>query len=251
MSSCQGEPKDFVVRRFGLIVALLILSMVEVHAGLRPEIGLKSGLAISSTYGDSWSSSLASHSGFTGGVFFPIPLNRDVVFQVEVLYSSRELRRTYSLAIFPGQANFSENDRVSYIEFPALLKFPFPSGHSLRTSLYLGGSVAIKLKAQAEGSYTMVGDQVIPNGSYAVPISNAKSSDFGPVVGVDASLAISKRCRLYGDIRYDYGLSKLFEDVDPGTITVGGNAPVADLTSGRALDLKHTGLSFNLGLSWR
>lgn len=251
MASWEGEPKDFVVRKFGLIVALMILSMVEVHAGLRPEVGLKSGLAISSTYGDSWSSAPTSHSGFTGGVFFPIPLNRDVTFQIEVLYSSRELRRTYSLAIFPGRANFSETDRVSYIEFPALLKFPCPSGSSLRTSLYLGGAVAIKLKAQAEGTYTMVGDQVIPNGSYAAPISNAKSSDFGPVVGVDASLAVSKRIRIYGDIRYDYGLNKLFEDVDPGTITASGDAPVANLTSGRALDLKHTGLSFSLGLSWR
>jgi hypothetical protein len=247
----EWEFDKLSVKRSGFVLGCLIILTSLAQAGFRPELGLKSGLIVSSTYGNSWSSSITPHTGFSGGVFFPIPLNRDITLQLEVQYVSRDFHRKYSQTFIAGTVNFDEADKLSYLEIPVLLKFPFPFHRKFHSGLYLGGSVAIQLKASARGDYAVIGEAVIPNGAFSAPIPNARKLDFGPIFGTDASFDLNSNLRIYTDFRMIFGLRNMFTNVTPGLAGTEVTDPVANLATGQALQLKHTSLIFSLGVSWR
>lgn len=216
----------------------------------RTELGVKAGLTNAGVYGNSRNDAMSNRSGICGGVYFALSVNRDVSIQTELLYVSRGMHRSYTIGYFAGEASFTETDKITCLELPVLLKFPFPRMGAFRPGMYFGGSAIFKLSARASGDIKVTGDPILQPGPFSDKIPNAKSFDFGPVVGVDASFGKESGPCVRADIRFSFGLRGQYRD-DPSIASgTAHGSPVVDLSNGRALDLKYTGIGITLAFGW-
>jgi hypothetical protein len=107
--------------------------------------------------------------------------------------------------IYYSQKGASEDDvylNLSYLDIPVLAKWTPAMAGEVKPNLYGGVSLGILLSAEFEND----GDTLDIKDDTA-------GMDLGLVFGVGADMVVSGQ-KLNGDIRYNMGLSKLYEEGD-------------------------------------
>jgi len=92
--------------------------------------------------------------------------------------------------------------KVNYLEIPVLAKLSIPTKGTVKPSLFVGPSLAIKLSSKAKWEYAGESEEE--------DIEELKSTDFGLVFGGGVDFALGQG-KLTIDARYTLGLTKVGE----------------------------------------
>ena len=130
-------------------LALLLLGLAMLRPGLLPAqrlqsfIGIELGYSASDLTG-SGASGIEIRNGALTGAYFSTPLAGWLLFQPELLFTSRGGRTTVRLLDTGEIADY--NLDLTYIEAPVLLRafLPFPT-RRVRTSLFAGSFPALRI----------------------------------------------------------------------------------------------------------
>ena len=142
-------------------------------------------------------------AGFTGGLWAMFGISERFAVQGEALYSMKGSR------IVSGK-NKVEFD-LQYVEFPLLLKMRSVEDMAVKPSIYAGPIVCFKVADNVTREYRepdvplTLADQTI----YSMPAegtSDARSFDYGFVVGIDFNLVEDKAIF---DVRYTHGMKTI------------------------------------------
>lgn len=174
-----------------LLFFIFSLFIISAHAQVR--FGLKSGLNISTFYGDD-AVDLDSKQGFVGGFFITYQSENLFVLQPEVSYSTKGATAKIE--------NINFTLAYDYIEIPILLKFPFnlADNQSIKPVLFAGPFVALNTKAKITATVNGESEQK--------DIPSVTPRDFGFQFGGGVGFNLGKY-ELGLDIRYTLGLASV------------------------------------------
>lgn len=143
------------MKKYSAITLLLLLTSVISHAQIRTSLGFKGGAAFSKFNGKSISSAETSVGPTIGG-FASLGFADFLDFQFEMLYTQMGGSYRYD--------SVSYDPKLSYLEFPLLLKIKIPLGGSVYPFAYIGESAGFKIgettnQKAAGGTLKPAGDQ--------------------------------------------------------------------------------------------
>jgi hypothetical protein len=177
---------------------LFIISLFIISAQAQVRFGLKSGLNISSFYGDD-AGDLDSKLGFVGGFFISYQSKNLFILQPEVSYTMKGATAKIE------SANFSLS--YDYIEIPILFKFEFPltDNPNIKPAVFAGPFVAFKTKAKV--TLSVNGETEDADIKYVAP------RDYGFQIGGALGVNLGKY-ELGFDVRYILGLTSVDTSVN-------------------------------------
>jgi len=222
-----------------LLFVIWSISAVTVAAFPRPDFGAKLGFNATGMIGDDVDKTSYPKKGFVGGAFVRWDMTPRINLQVELLYTQRG---TESLMNNLGLID-TLTIKLDYLEIPVLLRFELPLPGKVKPNFLFGPAIAFNVSAK-----TTTDD----NSSFydsEQEIVNARGTEFSIILGAGIDFTLGKGT-LVLDTRYNIGLTKAFEDVDPGTEYAEDEIPFIFTDSGEALDLKNGGFSFMIGYAF-
>lgn len=175
-----------------------IFSLFLISAQAQVRFGLKSGLNISTFYGDD-TEGLDSKLGFVGGFFISYQSKNLFILQPEVSYTTKGATAKIE------SANFTLS--YDYIEIPILFKFEFPldDNPSIKPAVFAGPFVAFKRKAKII---------VSANGeTEEADIKSVAPRDYGFQIGGALGFNLGKN-ELGFDVRYILGITSVDTSVN-------------------------------------
>jgi len=273
-------------RLLSLTVSALILIASPVmpqpiESGI--ELGVKGGLNLATMSGDltGWPKTLreydwsgADYSDNYGnssrslarfGLFATFHVNEAFAVQTECSYVQMGVEGSGEADIAAGTlheiAKITETVSLTYLEIPLLLKYKIPLQGSVQPAVFFGPALAIKTAATNETridvTFQTPTDTALLHGAGEPDIDNAKSTDFGLVLGGDVGIKIGQ-ARLYVDARYTIGFSQQFEDVSPDDVPDINIAdpwpdefPLVNNETGKACQLKNRAFSVMIGVAFQ
>ncbi len=223
---------------FALGLAVILVSALTARAN-EITFGIRGGLNISTLTGDDADMlglplddltlepteySPEPIVGLSIGGFINIPLNDTLSFQPEILYTQKGAKYdlsytdTYDWAGSTIEENLEQEfvEKLSYLEFPLLLKATFSEEGKLRPILYAGPSIGFNVSARLEYDieYIEKVDGVIdPLESY----SDSGDEDLDDISSVELGLTIGGGFEINNftiDARYNMGLTSLDDGGD-------------------------------------
>jgi len=162
------------------VVFTLAVGAPRVWAQHGTEVGLRGGVSVASASFDPDTFDESNRTGFVGGPFVNFDMGA-LGFQVAGLYNAKGV-----------ETNVGQLD-LKYIEIPAVVKFGIPLA-VLKPSVFGGAAVAFRTGCAID-------DVACPDAAF-------KSTDFLAVVGADVAVYLGP-VSLWGDARYDIGLSEI------------------------------------------
>ena len=178
------------------IYTLLLLSLMfySSHAQIATSLGFKGGVAFSKFNGESVSDA-ETNAGPTIGGFANLGFANFADFQIEALYTQIGGRYTYQNQVY--------DPKLSYLEFPLLLKIKIPIGESIYPYAFIGESVGFKV-----GENT----NLIENTGISQPIADQfKGVNLTTIYGAGIDLE-SEFAVFSVDLRYGNGMINILND---------------------------------------
>lgn len=181
------------------ITGMLSLLCTDVTVAQYRRAGIKGGLNVSNLYMNDVSDENARY-GFNVGVYGQVVSSETAALQLELLYSTKGAKSTYS-----GAFNQEVTYNLNYLDLPVLAVIKL--GKS--AEIHLGGYASYLLSA----NISYAGDVV--NGVQEIDKDNLKSFDYGLVGGVGFNFG-----QVQVGARYNYGLVKI-ADSDAARASLG------------------------------
>ena len=191
--------KRLIITIFAIVVVFTLSSASVSAQGLTA--GLKAGMNIANVHGDdvklaeALGFEVSSNIGLCAGGFITYTLNDMFAIQPELLFTMKGAK-------IEG-AGYKETVKVNYLEIPVLAKLSIPTPGTVKPSLFVGPSLAIKLSAKVEW------EEAGESGEEDIS-EEVKSTDFGLVFGGGVDFALGQG-KLTIDARYTLGLTKVRE----------------------------------------
>lgn len=179
-----------------VLIAFCFLTTV---ATAQMQLGPKLGLNISNLHGNDAGES-KSKLGFTVGAFFNVKLNDYLAIQPEVYYTTKGAKDT---TIYDNQS-YDYTFALEYVEIPLLVKVLIPLGSKIRSTIFVGPSIAFNSSAKVKTDV----DGVILEADY----DYIKSTELGLVLGAGIGFPMGKN-EIGFDARYNLGLTTI-DDLD-------------------------------------
>jgi hypothetical protein len=185
------------------VLALVWGSASASHA--QTVVGLHVGASIADLMGDDVED-VETHTGIYAGATVHLSLNDRLGVVLGAGYTQKG-----------AELNDPEVDgtlKLDYVEFPALLRFTFPSSGHVAAYLQAGGAVGLRSRCEVEGS----------EGSVTATVDcdeiglELEKTDWGAVVGAGLAIDVTDRIDLVLDGFYTFGLVKLDDDPDPDDV---------------------------------
>ena len=190
------KQEEKMIRKMMLCVCMLLSVWM-----LRGEVGVKAGIEMSnfSLSKDIANTEFNSRKSLKLGAFASIGLTGGLSLQPEFYYTQKgtEVREGTVLALY----------KLSYMEFPVLLKYRFPSTGRSLFSLFTGPYYA--LNTTASGELKINGED---RGGIPDLKENVAGSDYGLVIGGEFGYRLGKG-RLILDLRFSLGLMNIGKNV--------------------------------------
>ena len=167
---------------------------------------------------------LKSRIGFSVGGFITFNINEMFAIQPEVLYTMKGVRYEEEMM---GDT-LKVWIKLDYLEIPVLVKIMPGTQGSVKPYLFAGPVVAIKVSSKVKAEFAGESDEE--------PIEEGlKGTDFGFILGagVDFGLGASGKGKMTLDVRYNLGLSTIF-----------------DVEEGETVDIKNGAFSLMVGFSF-
>jgi len=193
--------KRIIITIFAIVVVFTLSSASVSAQGLTA--GLKAGMNIANIHGDNVEDVWDSKIGICAGGFITCSLSDLFAIQPELLFTMKGSKAE--------EAGMKITMKLNYLEIPVLAKVTIPTPGTVKPSLFVGPSLAIKLSGRAK--VESAGE------SEEADIEDLKSTDFGLVFGggVDFALGMGK---LTVDARYTLGLTTTREPEDGEEVDV-------------------------------
>ncbi len=176
--------------------AILALSMFSsiVIAGEVGEIhyGIKGGVGLAKAWGDDVSDDAKFKLGANIGAFMNYRLHEMFVVQPEVFYAMKGWEEE-------PEGLDAITVKMDYVDIDVLAKLTVPMEGMVKPCVFVGPYLGINVAATWE-----VGDE-------SEDIDNAKSTDFGVVMGGGVDFELENGILIILDVRYSLGLTNIFE----------------------------------------
>ena len=177
-----------------LIILLALLSSIS-YAQIQTSLGFKGGVAFSKFNGNSVSNA-ETNTGPTIGGFASLGFAEFVDFQIEMLYTQMGGKYKYDSVTY--------DPKLSYLEFPLLLKIKIPLGGSIYPFAYIGESAGFKV-----GEVT---NEIQSSDGSSVPVDDQFSKfNLSTIYGAGIDLE-SEFVILTLDFRYSNGMINVLQD---------------------------------------
>jgi hypothetical protein len=161
-----------------------------------------------------------SKTGFVGGVYATVHINKQFGVRLEGLYSKKggKGKNSGSLDVYDpsdayvGSVDISGENTVTldYFEIPLLAVVSFPVGSTATFDVFAGPALAFNTKAEVVFEMTLSGFGESETDKETVDIKDdIEGTDFGGVLGAGFTFPLSTVV-LFGEARMTYG----FKDVD-------------------------------------
>jgi len=201
---------------FPLLLALASVAL-PLRAGTHAAAGVKAGIALSGLTSTAegfqyylgyelGGLSVGVLQGFQAGFFKAFDLSRRLQLQPEIVYALRggdaSTTTLYDDIVY--------RIRISYVEFPLLLKYRMWSRGAFSVAVFAGPYAALKLKAEKCSR--------IWNEEESARIENVKTFDYGIILGLSGEHQ-SRLGRVLLDLRAGYGLNNIVAPL-PGAIPI-------------------------------
>lgn len=231
-----------------LIAIIVIIMFASPGAQAENHFGVRAGVNTAMMVGDGLDEFHGeSIHGHMFGVYSIFPLNNDCEFQLELLLSQRGFKRFYSMGIWGGRIDLEETIKLTYVEFPVLVKFPTPPILGAKLGFYLGPSLGWRLKASCAAEYEVIDSDALSDGTFDLDVMNAHRFDLGLVVGTDITIAVAGP-KIVFDVRFTTGSRDVFLDEDLPIEIPNGSYPIVNLSTGVAPLLTTKAFSFSIGV---
>lgn len=169
---------------------------------------------VTQDYGD-------SKPGFVGGAYAAVHINDQFGIRLEGLYlkkggkgdNSGQLDVYDDFDVYQGTITVSGENTVAldYFEFPLLGVVSFPVGDAATFDIFAGPVLAFNTNAELEQEVTLSANGYSETESEKIDISDdTKGTDFGGVLGAGITFKL-ERVSLFGEVRYEYGFTKIIE----------------------------------------
>ena len=152
-------------------------------------------------FGDEWTVTNKTRTGFLGGAYYHLPLSGKFGIQVEGLWAKRGMKQEFSTDVFAADVSWGLN----YVEFPLLMRWsPSPGG---KTGFFciLGAVIGLNTSADMTVSSGDESDTVNEGADF-------KSTAYSAVGGIGLETRIADTTSLHEQARYQLGLSSVLED---------------------------------------
>lgn len=175
------------------VLALLMFSSVVI-AGEVGEIhyGIKGGVGLAKAWGDDVPDDAKFKLGANVGAFMNYRLHEMFVIQPEVFYAMK------GWEVEPEGLD-AITVKMDYVDIDVLAKLTVPMEGMIKPCVFAGPYLGINITADQE-----VGDE-------SQEIENAKSTDFGVVLGAGVDFEMENGIIIILDVRYSLGLMNVFE----------------------------------------
>jgi hypothetical protein len=217
------------IRKLGVMVAGAFLAFAlsasaqeqqtTVETGLRPKLGIKGGLNLTTLYSSDVSTSHMK-AGFNAGIFAKLPVTRGFSIQPELLYSLKGAKSTYNNFV---QGNGEYRFNLGYIEMPVLAVVNIAPNFNLQA----GGYAAYLTNANVKN----VNNNGDVQGATDLNADNFNRWDFGLAGGAAFDIE-----NFTIGARYNYGLSQIGKS--------------GSLSGQFAQGMKNAGFSFYIGFGF-
>jgi hypothetical protein len=190
------------MKKFVLIIVILILLILSLVTRNFAEIGIKNGINITDLHISIRIPYLKFQPGWTWlfGVFYAFNLSKNAALQPEIFYTQKG---GISKETFSGES-ITTNHKLSYIELPVLLKFKIPLESPTQPVFLLGPYAAYRLSAKAVQT-AFGGRENINLEKYT------KKWDLGLILGAGLEFNF-KKIRLLLETRYSFGFTNIARD---------------------------------------
>jgi opacity protein-like surface antigen len=175
------------------VLALLMFSSIVI-AGEVGEIhyGVKGGVGLAKAWGDDVPDDAKFKLGANVGVFMNYRLHEMFVVQPEVFYAMK------GWEVEPEGLD-AITVKMDYVDIDVLAKLTVPMEGMIKPCVFVGPYLGINIAADQE-----IGDE-------SQEIDNAKSTDFGVVLGAGVDFEMENGVIIILDLRYSLGLVNVFE----------------------------------------
>jgi hypothetical protein len=157
-------------------------------------IGLTAGATFNSINGDDAEDFFDSRTGFVGGAYVNFPLGGSLSVEPALLYTMKG-------ADIP---DFDTELNADYIQIPILLRYSFGAG-GVKPAIFAGPAASFQVGCDFSGDV---------EGSCEDELASPETVQWDGIVG--AGLGFGK---LGVDVRYEFGLSDVYEDFDAKNAT--------------------------------
>jgi outer membrane protein W len=184
---------------FALLLAGLIAATAT-SAGAQIDLGVRAGLSVSTFLG-SQDPDFSSRLNFTGGLTLRHDLSRNLSIQPEIVYAVKGAATETEIDGVPAEVSFS----ITYLEFPALIRYSFSPRSSISPVVAAGPSVA--WNADARVRFRAVGSDL----EFTESDDSVASFDMG--VAAEAGVDVKWDLRtVSAAVRYTFGVTDLTDD---------------------------------------
>jgi hypothetical protein len=194
-----------------LMIAVAVLALLLVSAPLfaaeagEIHYGIKAGGIMAKAWGDDVPDEASWKFGVNAGAFMNYRLNDMFVVQPEAFYAMKGWKYDIS---DEDLGDYSVNVKLDYIDIDVLAKLTVPMEGKIKPAIFVGPYVGIKASAKMEVE------------DVSEDIDNAKSTDFGVVLGGEVGYELGNGMMILLDVRYSMGMVNIFdvpEDAPAGT----------------------------------
>ena len=197
--------KRIIITIFAIVVVFTLSSASVSAQGVTG--GLKAGMNIANIHGDNVEDVWDSKIGICAGGFITCSLSNLFAIQPELLFTMKGSKAEEEVL---GET-MKVTMKLNYLEIPVLAKLSIPTPGTVKPSLFVGPSLAIKLSGRAKVEYAGESEEA--------DIEDLKSTDFGLVFGGGVDFALGQG-KLTVDARYTLGLTTTREPEDGEEVDV-------------------------------
>jgi len=197
--------KRIIITIFAIVVVFTLSSASVSAQGLTA--GLKAGMNIANIHGDNVEDVWDSKIGICAGGFIACSLSDLFAIQPELLFTMKGAKAEEEVL---GET-MKVTMKLNYLEIPVLAKLSIPIPGTVKPSLFVGPSLAIKLSGKGKVEYAGESEER--------DIEDLKSTDFGLVFGGGVDFALGQG-KLTVDARYTLGLTTTREPEDGEEVDV-------------------------------
>jgi len=181
--------------RTGFIAACCFATTGVMAQAAKASIGVKGGATLTNLYVDDVSDENAK-VGFTGGLFFKVPVSEFFSIQPEVLYSQKGSQIQYDNLFAKGTAKFN----LHYVEVPVMAVINLGPAFNIHAGPYVGYLAGVGVTNKKAGSTDN-------NFEKDIDKDNFQKIDYGLAGGVGFNAD-----KLGIGLRYNYGLREIGKD---------------------------------------
>ncbi len=182
-----------------LISLIILLTIyVSVSTAQRLELGVKGGVNFSTAKitGED-NIEIKYKKGFIAGGYITLNFSKYFALQPEAVMTSKGT----VVELINESSNLKTTSKLSYWEFPVLLKLRLISVSGFRYNVFCGPYISFKNKAEVEYEAAEL--------SSSRDLTEAKNSDTGIIIGTSLDLG-----KFNFDLRYSSGLTNSIENIE-------------------------------------